>query len=134
MTLEEFEAEVDLHGTCIADWPASQQQAAAGILAQSAEARAVLAAAEEVATLLALTRTAPMTTPERIVAVATAQAQQRPRAPPFRVSRAVWRYAACVAVALTGFALGLQDGLHRAVPFERMLATAFGPAGPFDAF
>ena len=45
-----------------------------------------------------------------------------------------WRYAACVAVTLTGFALGVADGLRQAAPFEPIINLAFGPTDPFDAF
>jgi hypothetical protein len=51
----------------------------------------------------------------------------------FRLPHAGWRYAACVAVALTGFALGVADGLRQAAPLSPIVALAFGPADPFDA-
>jgi hypothetical protein len=133
MTLEEFEAALDLHGASIADWPPSEREAAAAVLASSVEARAMLAAAEEVATLLASTRIGSTTGLDRIVAVATAQPQQRPPRPALRLPRGAWRYAACVAVALTGFALGVADGLREATAFEPIINLAFGPTDPFDA-
>jgi len=137
MTLEEFEAALDLHGASVADWPETQRLGAAAVLARSAEARAMLAAAEEVVTLLAETRTGPASGGgigiDGIVAIATARPQQRPPAVGFRLPHAGWRYAACVAVALTGFALGVADGLRQAAPLSPIVALAFGPADPFDA-
>jgi hypothetical protein len=137
MTLEEFEAALDLHGASVADWPETQRLGAAAVLARSAEARAMLAAAEEVVTLLAQTRTAPASGGgigiDGIVAIATARPQQRPPAVRFRLPHAGWRYAACIAVALTGFALGVADGLRQAAPLSPIVALAFGPADPFDA-
>ena len=148
MTLEEFEAALDLHGPELTDWPEPQRLAAPAVLARHAEARAMLAAAEEVATLLATTRAGPTAADptaadptaadprvgvDRIVALATVHPQQRPAAPAFRLSRTGWRYAACVAVALTGFALGVADGLRQAAPLDPLIAVAFGPVDPFDA-
>jgi len=152
MTLEEFEAALDLHGASVADWPDAERSGAATVLAQSAEARAILAAAEEVATLLATTRatwpaaarpghargptghgTGDGTGTDRIMAIATAMPQQRPAAAGLRLPRAGWRYAACVAVAVIGFALGVTDGLRQAVPFSPIMALAFGSLDPFDA-
>ena len=40
MTLEEFEAALDLHGASVADWPEAERLGAAAVLARSAEARA----------------------------------------------------------------------------------------------
>ena len=153
MTLEEFEAALDLHGPELTDWPEPQRLAAPAVLARHAEARAMLAVAEEVATLLATTRAGPTAADptaavppaadppaadqrvgvDRIVALATIHPQQRPAAPAFRLSRTGWRYAACVAVALTGFALGVADGLRQAAPLDPLIAVAFGPVDPFDA-
>jgi hypothetical protein len=133
MTLEEFEAALDLYGASIANWPEAQRLAAAAVLERSAEARTMLATAKEVATLLAKTRTGPTTRPDRIVAIATAQKQQRPPAPALRLPRTGWRYAACVAIALIGFALGVADGLLQEAPLEPILTLAFGPVDPFDA-
>ncbi len=139
MTLEEFEAALDLYGPAVAAWPEAQRLAAPAVQARFAEARTVLAAAEEVAALLAKTRPGQTSgpdrgVPDRIVAVATAQKQRRPTTPTLRLPRAGWRYAACVAVALTGFALGVADGLRQAAAVEPMLTLAFGPVDPFDAF
>jgi len=138
MTLEEFEAALDLYGACVADWPEAQLLGATAVLARSAEARAMLAAAEEVATLLAQTRAGPGSGGvgvglDRIVALATARPQQHPTAVGLRLPGAGWRYAACVAVALTGFALGVADGLGQAAPLSPIVALAFGPVDPFDA-
>jgi len=143
MTLDEFEDALDRYGACVADWPAAQRLGATAVLADSAEARTMLAAAEEVSVLLARTRAEPGTGgdgvgPDRtsldsIVAIATALPQQRPPTVGLRLPRAGWRYAACVAVALTGFALGVADGLRQAVPFSPIAALAFGPLDPFDA-
>jgi hypothetical protein len=133
MTLEEFEAALDLHGPSIADWPEPLRLAAAPVLAGSVEAQTMLAAAREVATLLAGTRAGPTIGVDRIVALATAQPQQRPSAPALWLPRAGWRYAACVAVTLTGFALGVADGLRHA-PIDPIINLAFGPTDPFDAF
>jgi hypothetical protein len=134
MTLDEFEAALDLYGPALADWPEAQHVAAAAVLVRFPEATAMLAAAEEVATLLALTRTTPASAIDRIVMVATTRPQQRLPAPALRRPRAGWRYAACVAMALTGFALGLAEGSPRAVAFEPLAGLAFGPADPLDAF
>jgi len=138
MTLEEFEAALDLYGACVADWPEAQRLGAAAVLARSAETRAMLAAAEQVAMLLAQTRAGPGgggdgVGIDRIVAIATARPQQRPPAVGLRLPHAGWRYAACIAVALTGFALGLADGLRQATPFSPIVTLAFGPMDPFDA-
>jgi hypothetical protein len=138
MTLEEFEAALDLYGACVADWPEAQRLGAAAVLAHSAEARTMLAATEEVSTLLVQTRAGPGSSGDgvgidRIVALATARPQQRPPAAGLRLPHAGWRYAACVAVALTGFALGVADGLHEAAPLSPIVALAFGPLDPFDA-
>jgi hypothetical protein len=138
MTLEEFEAALDLYGASVADWPGTQRLGAAAVLARSAEARAMLAAAEEVATLLAHTRARPGSGGDGvgingIVAIATARPQQRPPSVGFRLPHAGWRYAACVAVALTGFALGVADGLRQAAPLSPIVALAFGAVDPFDA-
>jgi hypothetical protein len=138
MTVEEFEAALDLYGASIADWPQVQRMAAASVLAGWPEARTMLAAAREVDLLLAKTRAGPtngsnFVVPDRIVAFATAQPQQRIAAPALRVPRAGWRYAACVAVALTGFALGMADAIRQTAPFEPILRLAFGPVDPFDA-
>ena len=138
MTLEEFEAALDLYGASVEDWPAAPRLGAAAVLARSAEARAMLAAAEEVAMLLAQTRAGPASGGggigiDRIVAIATVRPQQRPPAVGLRLPHAGWRYGACVAVALTGFALGVADGLSQAAPLSLVVALAFGPADPFDA-
>src|SRR5580704_19374387 len=107
MTLEEFEAALDLYGARVPDWPEARRLEAAAVLARSAEARAMLAAAKEVATLLAQTRAGPASGDDAIridgiVAIATARPQQRPAAVGVRLPHVGWRYAACVAVALTG--------------------------------
>jgi hypothetical protein len=138
MTLEEFETALDLYGACVADWPEAQRLGAAAVLARSAEARAMLAAAEEVVMLLAQTRAGPGSGGDGvgidgIVTIATARPQQRPPAVGFRLPHAGWRYAACIAVALTGFALGVADGLGQAAPLSPIVALAFGPVDPFDA-
>jgi hypothetical protein len=138
MTLEEFEAALDLYGASVADWPEVQRLGAAAVLTRSAEARAMLAAAEQVATLLAQTRAGPGSGGDgvrldRIVAIATARPQQRPAAVGLRLPHAGWRYAACVAVAMTGFAVGVADGLRQAAPLSPIVTLAFGPMDPFDA-
>lgn len=138
MTLEEFEAALDLYGASVADWPEAQRLGAAALLARSAQARAMLAAAEEVSTLLAQTRAGPGSGGngvgiDRIVAIATARPQERPPAVGLRLPHAGWRYAACIAVALTGFALGMADGLSQAAPLSPIVTLAFGPMDPFDA-
>jgi hypothetical protein len=138
MTLEEFEDVLDLYGASVADWPEAQRLGAATVLAQSTEAQAMLAAAEEVAALLAKTRPGPdagghSSEPDRIVAIATAVPQSRPVAKGVRLPGTGWRYAACVAVAVLGFALGVTDGLGQAVPFSPIMALAFGSLDPFDA-
>jgi hypothetical protein len=138
MTLEEFEAALDLYGASVVDWPEAQRRGAAAVLARSAEARAMLAAAEEVARLLAQTQAGPGNGGEgggidRIVAIATARPQQRPPAVGLRLPHAGWRYAACIGFALTGFALGMADGLSQAAPLSPIVALAFGPVDPFDA-
>jgi hypothetical protein len=138
MTLEEFEAALDLYGARVADWPETQRLGAAAVLVRFAEARAMLAAAEEVSTLLAQTRAVPGSGRDgvgldRIVAIATARPQQPPPVVGLRLPHAGWRYAACIAVALTGFALGVADGLREAAPLSPIVALAFGPVDPFDA-
>ena len=138
MTLEEFEAALDLYGAAVADWPEAQRLGAAAVLADRAEARTMLAAAEEVVALLARTRAEVVAGSDggrvdRIVAVATALPQHRSPAAGLRLPRAGWRYAACVAVGLTGFALGVADGVRQAAPFSAIASLAFGPTDPFDA-
>jgi len=133
MTLEEFEAALDLHGPALAAWPEPERLAAPAVLARHDQARAMLAAAQEVATLLALTRAAASAGADRIVALATAHPQQRQAPSGSRLPRAGWRYAACVAVALTGFALGVADGVRQSVRLDPLVTLAFGPADPFDA-
>jgi hypothetical protein len=137
MTLEEFEDALDLYGARVADWPEAERLGAAAVLAGSAEARTMLATAEEISALLAKTRVGRGISDgvglDRIVAVATASPQQRARAVGVRLPRAGWRYAACVAVALTGFALGVADGLRQAAPLSPIVSLAFGSMDPFDA-
>ncbi len=143
MTLDEFEDALDRYGARVADWPEAQLLGAGEVLARSAEARAMLAAAEEVSVLLARTRAGSgsggdgfgpdRVALDRVVAIATALPQQRAATVGFRLPRAGWRYAACVAVALTGFALGVADGLREAAPFSPIATLAFGPLDPFDA-
>lgn len=113
MLLERFRELMDAYGGDPRRWPPAERPPAAALLAASAEARALLA---EAAALDRLLDEAPPSAPatldaERLIARATAAAQERPS---FRTvgamrpaGRGLWLRAASLAAAtIIGFVVG----------------------------
>ena len=113
MQLERFRELVDAYGGDPSRWPAAERGPAAGLLAGSPEARALLAEAGALDRLL--DRTEPLSPPildaERLIDRVTASAQERPivhsvgaMQPP---GRGLWlRAASLAAAAVIGFMVG----------------------------
>lgn len=113
MLLERFRELMDAYGGDPRRWPPAERASAAELLAQSPEARALLA---EAATLDRFLDRAPPMTPatldaERLITRTTAAAQERPAVPLAGVmrpaGRGLWLRAASLAAAtIIGFVVG----------------------------
>ncbi len=115
MTSERFAALLDAYGGTAERWPANERAAALAFVERTPAARAEMLAAQKLDGLIDhMPAPAPMIDPTRIVAMATAQAQERPTATiiPFRARRPVQQWArglALAAAALAGFVIGFED-------------------------
>ena len=113
MMLERFRELVDAYGGDPRRWPPTERAPAAELLAASAEARTLLAEAAALDRILdrALPMAPATLDSERLIALATAAAQERPSFRPVGVmqpaGRGLWLRAASLAAAtIIGFMVG----------------------------
>ncbi len=116
--LKEFQEDLDLFGGDLSVWPADKKTEAEKLLQKSQEARAHLAAMQEVETLLAASRVTEMAHAGEIAAIAMRAKQERPSSVALR--RVSWAVAGSFALAF-----GLVVGIF---PFGEHPADALGAA------
>lgn len=137
MNLERFESLLDTHGADPERWPDQARDAAMGLLAQSSDAQAALAAAQRLDAMLVsgLAEHASANLHYRISAAATLTRTAQPdRAGWFSFLAEPWRIGAATAAAAS-IALGMVVGLQTSVatvldeetaPTMELAALAYG--------
>ena len=128
MDLATFEDGLDRFGADLSAWPAADRAAGTTCLAADPAARAALAEAQQVETLLRAQRQAP---PALDAFATRAMAHPQARRVPLAARRAGWAAAAAAALVLGLYVGGIAVSQHEDTP-EALMASGTDMLSPID--